>query len=222
MPVVDERGRLVGLITVDDVVDVLEEEATEDVQRMFGAGAEERLTSPWPFSFKKRVWWLEVNLATAFLAAAVVGIFEGTIQKIAILAAYMPIVAGMGGNASAQAMAVAIRGIARGEVDRAMLKRVMYREFIVGLLTGVVIGITTGLIAWAFHRDHKEGVMLAVVIGIALVVNHAIACVTGVAVPFVMKWLGFDPAQSATIFATTVTDVVGFFALLGLAYMWLV
>ena len=219
MPVVDDKGRLVGLITHDDVLDVIQEEATEDVQKMFGAGAEERLTSPWQFSFKKRVWWLLVNLGTAFAAAAVVGLFEETITRIAILAAYMPIVAGMGGNASAQAMAVAIRGIAMGEVDRRMLRRILYREAIVGLLTGVVIGLATAAIALMFNAEH--GVVFGVVVGVALVINHTMACVTGVFVPFVMKSLGFDPAQSATIFATTVTDIVGFFALLGLAWLFL-
>jgi magnesium transporter len=217
MPVIDARNRLIGLITIDDVVDVITEEATEDVQKMFGAGAEERLSSPWEFSFRKRVGWLEVNLATAFLAAAVVGFFEGTIAKMAILAAYMPIVAGMGGNAGAQAMAVAIRGIALGEWDRGALWRVMWREFLVGLLTGVVIGLTTAVIAWSFHHEH--GWTLGGVVCAALVINHVLACVSGAAIPFVMKSLGFDPAQSATIFATTVTDVCGFFVLLGLAYL---
>ncbi len=219
MPVVDERNRLVGLITVDDVVDVISEEATEDVQKMFGAGAEEKLTSPWQYSFKKRVWWLLVNLGTAFMAAFVVGMFEDTITRLSILAAYMPIVAGMGGNASAQAMAVAIRGIALGEVDRRLLKQILYREAIVGMLTGVVIGLVTGLIAYGFHHEH--GIVLGIVIAAALFVNHTLACVTGVGVPFIMKALGFDPAQSATIFATTVTDVVGFFVLLGLAWMFM-
>lgn len=219
MPVVDERGRLVGLITHDDVLEVLQEEAREDVQRMFGAGAEERLTSPWQFSFQKRVGWLLVNLATAFAAAAVVGMFEGTIARLAILAAYMPIVAGMGGNASAQAMAVAIRGIALGEVDRKLLGRILYREAIVGLLTGIVIGLVTAVIALLFNAN--QGVLFGVVVGVALIINHTLACVTGVFIPFVMKSLGFDPAQSATIFATTVTDIVGFFCLLGLAWMFL-
>lgn len=219
MPVVDERGRLAGLITHDDVLDVIQEEATEDVQRMFGAGAEERLTSPWQFSFKKRVGWLLVNLGTAFAAAAVVGMFEQTITRLAILAAYMPIVAGMGGNASAQAMAVAIRGIAMGEVDRKVLGKILYREAIVGLLTGFVIGIATAGIAMLFNAN--QGVTFGMVVGVALIINHTIACVTGVAVPFIMKSLGFDPAQSATIFATTVTDIVGFFCLLGLAWMFL-
>src|SRR3954466_4735668 len=129
MPVVDDKHRLVGLITFDDVQDVLEEEATEDVQKMFGAGAEERLNSPWFFSFRKRIGWLLVNLVTAFMAAAVVGMFEGMIAKIAVLAIYMPVIAGMGGNASAQAMAVAVRGLALGKIDRRLLIRVMYRQF---------------------------------------------------------------------------------------------
>src|SRR5687768_9999358 len=215
MPVVDERGRLVGLITVDDVVDVMEEEATEDVQKMFGAGAEERLSSPWQFTFKKRVWWLIVNLGTAFLAGAVVGQFEDMLQTLTALAIYMPIVAGMGGNASAQAMAVAVRGLAMGVVDRALLWHVMYRELLVGILTGVVVGIITAGVALIWQGDARLGM----VVGLALIVNHTLACTSGAGIPFVMKWLGFDPAQSATIFATTITDVVGFLALLGLAYL---
>jgi magnesium transporter len=219
MPVVDERNRLVGLVTVDDVVDVVEEEATEDVQKMFGAGAEERLTSPWVFSFQKRVWWLLVNLATAFMAAAVVGLFSDTIQKWVVLAFYMPIIAGMGGNASAQAMAVAVRGLALGQVDRALLGRVLVRQFLVGLLTGVVIGLVTGAIAAVFHHD--QGWSLALVVTLALIINHTLATVSGAAIPFIMNSMGFDPAQSATIFATTVTDVGGFFSLLGLASLLL-
>jgi magnesium transporter len=129
LPVVDARNRLIGLITVDDVVDVITEEATEDVQKMFGAGADERLLSPWQFSFKKRVWWLEVNLATAFLAAWVVSWFDDVIAAIPVLAAYQGIVSGMGGNAGAQALAVAIRGIALGESAPRLLLRVLYREF---------------------------------------------------------------------------------------------
>ena len=222
MPVVDEQNKLVGLITLDDVMDVLEEEATEDVQRMFGAGAEERLNSPWHFSFRKRVGWLLVNLGTAFLAAAVVSRFEGTIARLAILAAYMPIVAGMGGNASAQAMAVAVRGLAMGRVDSALLRHVIVSQFYVGLLTGVVVGVVTMVIAILFPGSDKtseQAMALGVVVGLALVINHALACVSGASIPFIMKKLGFDPAQSATIFATTITDIVGFLALLGLAQL---
>jgi magnesium transporter len=224
MPVIDERGRLVGLITHDDIVDVLEEEATEDVQRMFGAGAEERLSSPWHFSFRKRVFWLLVNLATAFLAAAVVGAFESTITSLAILAAYMPVVAGMGGNASAQAMAVTIRGLAVGKVDRKLLRHVIIREMWVGLATGIVVGIVTAAIAIVAHMGQlttRQHIGFGLVVGTALVINHTLACVSGAAIPFSMRRLGFDPAQSATIFATTITDVAGFFALLGLAKLFL-
>lgn len=221
VPVVDDHHRLLGIITVDDVVDVMEEEATEDVQRMFGAGAEERLLSPWTFSFRKRTVWLIVNLATAFLAGAVVSVFDSTINRLTVLAVYMPIVAGMGGNASAQAMSVAIRGLAVGKVDRAALRHVLVREFMVGVLTGVVIGIITAGVACLWQHSP----MLGLLVGAALIINHTLACTTGAGIPFVMKRLGFDPAQSATIFATTVTDVAGFFSLLGLAYLcmrWLV
>lgn len=215
LPVVDDDRRLLGIITVDDVVDVMEEEATEDVQRLFGAGPEERLSSPWSYSFKRRIVWLEVNLVTAFIAASVVGLFEATIAQIAILAMYMPIVAGMAGNASAQAMAVAIRGIAMGEVDRKLLARVLKRELIVGLLSGLCIGASAVVISMLFHYQH--GLMLGVLAGAALLVNHTLAAAWGAAVPIAMKRLGFDPAQSATIFTTTLTDMVGFFTLLGLA-----
>jgi magnesium transporter len=224
MPVVDEANKLVGLITLDDVMDVIEEETTEDVQRMFGAGAEERLNSTWHFSFRKRVWWLVINLGTAFLAAAVVGAFEDTITKLAILAAYMPVVAGMGGNASAQAMAVAVRGLAVGKVDRALMRHVLWSQFLVGVLTGVVIGSITLVIALIFRQEQTalgQNIALGVVVFSALVINHTLACTTGAAIPFVLKKLGFDPAQSATIFATTVTDICGFFALLGLAKLFL-
>ncbi len=220
VPVTDDRNRLLGLITVDDVVDVIQEEATEDVQRMVGAGAEERLTSPWHFSFRKRIWWLEVNLATAFAAAAVIALFQDVLQKVTILAAYQTIVSGMGGNAGAQAMSVAIRGIALGEVDFSLLRKILYREFIVGLLSGIIIGVTTAAIATISHYSH-HGFMLGLVIMLALIINHVLACISGVTIPFIMKRLGFDPAQSATIFATTVTDCCGFFATLGLAALFM-
>ena len=228
MPVVDAKHRLIGLITVDDVVDVMREEATEDVQKMFGAGAEERLTSTWQFSFKMRVWWLVVNLATAFMAGAMVGAFEETLSKLTLLAIYMPIIAGMGGNASAQAMAVTIRGLATGKVDRALLRHVIRREVLVGVMTGVVCGIITAVVAMLWHHSQagwQPSAALGLVVGLALILNHTLACASGASIPFIMKKLGFDPAQSATIFATTVTDVGGFFGLfmLAKAFMgWLV
>jgi magnesium transporter len=223
LPVTDERGRLLGIITADDVLDVLEEEATEDVLKMAGAGPEERLTSPWQYSFRKRIWWLEVNLATAYLAAAVVAMFDNVIAVVPILAAYQTIVSGMGGNASAQAMAVAIRGLALGEHTRRKLIWIVYREAIVGILSGVIIGVTTALVAVAHvgghymfgYHDHPY--VLGGVVCAALIVNHFLACTTGLLLPFVMKRCGFDPAQSSTIFATTITDCCGFFSTLGIA-----
>jgi magnesium transporter len=216
MPVIDERGRLMGIVTVDDVVDVMEREATEDMQKFFGAGAEERLSSPWHYSFKARTWWLIVNLATAFLAGWVVSLFDDIIAKLAVLAVYMPIVAGMGGNASAQAMAVAIRGLAVGESGKQIVQKVLAKEALVGLLTGVVCGLITAAVALLWQKNPALGAIVAA----ALIINHTLACFSGAGIPFIMKRLGYDPAQSATIFATTVTDVAGFFSLLGLAWLF--
>ncbi|HEY8749166.1 MAG TPA: magnesium transporter [Tepidisphaeraceae bacterium] len=218
MPVVDIRNRLIGIVTADDVADVLEEEATEDLQKMFGAGAEERLLSPWTFSFKKRFWWLEVNLGTAFLAAWVISRFDSVITALPIIAAWQSIVSGMGGNAGAQALAVSIRGIALGESAPKLIGQVLHREFLVGLMEGLSIGLT----CWFFavlgifgHASHP--VILGLIIFLALLFNHINACVTGVLIPFAMKRFGFDPAQSSTIFATTFTDCGGFFITLWLA-----
>jgi magnesium transporter len=225
MPVVDGRNRLVGLITIDDIVDVIQDEATEDVQKMFGAGAEERLNSPWHFSFRKRIWWLGVNLVTAFLAAKVISLFDDVINKFAILAAYQSIVTGMGGNAGAQALAVAIRGIALGESGPRLLWRLLRKEFIIGLLTGIVIGLSTWACAalGVFGHDKYQGhaMLIGATVFTALVLNHINASVTGVLIPFAMKRLGFDPAQSATIFATTFTDCGGFFLTLWLAQLFM-
>jgi magnesium transporter len=218
LPVVDAQSHLLGLITLDDVVDVIQEEATEDIQRMAGAGAEERLTSPWQLSFTKRIGWLQVNLATAFLAGAVVNVFGSTIGRFAVLAIYMPVVSGMGGNAAAQAMSVSIRGIAVGSAapsQKGLLTHILHREAIVGFLTGLVVGITTAIVAWLWQ--YKHGVALGLIVASALVITQTLACISGAGGGFLMRKLGFDPAQSATIFATTVTDVTGLASLLGLA-----
>jgi magnesium transporter len=215
LPVVDADQRLCGLITLDDVVDVIEEEATEDVQRMFGAGAEERLSSSWQFSFSRRIWWLQVNLATALAAALVVALFGRTISRLSVLAIFIPVVSSMGSNAGAQAMSVAIRGVTHGRTDRRLFRHVLIRETIVGLLSGIVCGITVAIVAmmWQFHH----GIILGIVVGASLLLTQSLACVSGAAIPFIMRRFGFDPAQSATIIATTITDVAGFASLLGLA-----
>jgi len=215
LPVVDDAGRLAGVVTADQVIDSIQREATEEVQQMFGAGAEESLSTPWHLSFRRRLPWLFVNLVLAALGASVVGFFEGTIGAWTVLAMYMPVVAGMGGNASAQAMAVAVRGIALGDADRVGLRRVVARELRVGAASGVVIGAAAAAVALALH--HAHGPLLGALVGASLLINHTAACAWGAAIPFLMKSLGFDPAQSATIFTTTLTDFLGFFTLLGLA-----
>jgi magnesium transporter len=215
LPVLDAAGALLGVVTVESVMDVMAEEATEDVQRIFGAGPDERLTSPWHVSVRMRLPWLLVNLVLAFVAASVIRLFEGTLAAWTVLAVYMPIVAGMGGNASAQAMAVAIRGIAVGEAHRVPLRAVITREFRVGLATGLVTAVIAGVVALLFHGAH--GGLLAALVALSLLTNHVVGPVWGASIPFVAAKLGFDPAQSATIFTTTLTDMLGFFTLLGLA-----
>jgi magnesium transporter len=217
LPVVDDENRLLGIITVDDVIDVIHEEATEDIQRMVGASGDERVDSPWLYSLRKRLPWLEVNLGTAFLAAAVVGVFEGIIARITALAVFLPVVAGQGGNTGAQALAVVIRALALGEVSGRAAWRVIRRELLLGLASGIVVGLTTSAVAYLWVRSP----MIGVVIGSAMVVNMTLATVAGAAIPLGLRALRLDPAQSSSIILTTVTDVVGFGAFLGLATLLL-
>jgi magnesium transporter len=221
IPVVDEKENLLGTIKLDDLVETAQEEATEDIQKMFGAGGDERVFSPLALSVRKRLPWLHVNLATAFLAAFVVSFFEDVIAKITILAVFLPVVAGQGGNAGAQSLAVVMRGLVLREVEPSRAGRVMLKEGLIGILNGVAIGIVTALVAWLWHRNPFFGL----VIGLAMIINMVAACVSGAALPFLMKSLGQDPAQSSNIVLTTITDVVGFLAFLGLAMLfqdWLV
>ncbi len=213
LPVVDHQGKLVGIVTVDDVIDVIQEEASEDFQRLVGAGADERVDSPFPYALRMRLPWLFVNLATAFAAAAVVGLFQSTIAKITLLAVYMPIVAGQGGNTGAQTMAVVIRGLALGEIPPGQGRRVILRELGLGLASGLAVGLATAVVAQV--TSGRPG--LGLVIGAAMVVNMALACVCGALIPLGLRRLGLDPAQASSIFLTTVTDIVGFAAFLGLA-----
>ena len=218
LPVVDEMRRLLGIVTADDAMQILEKQTTEDVQRLFGVSPDERLESSLRFSFTRRLPWLLVNLMLALSGAAVVAWFQSTIALLAVLAIYMPVIAGMGGNATAQAMAVTIRGMALGE--RPAVGRVVMREMRVGLVSGGVIGLLAALVAWALHMD--QGWVLGLIVWFAMLCNLTLGCIWGTAVPQLMRWLGFDPAQSATIFTTTVTDMLGFFLLLMLATLLLV
>lgn len=213
LPVVDRKGRLVGIVTVDDVIDVIHEEASEDFQRLVGAGADERTDSPFFYALRMRLPWLLVNLATAFAAAAVVGLFESTIAKLTLLAIYMPIVAGQGGNTGAQTLAVLIRGLSLGEVPVGQGRRVVLREFGLGVANGVAVGAITATIAQLVSG--RPG--LGVVIGVAMVLNMALACTFGALIPLGLRRAGLDPAQASSIFLTTITDIVGFGLFLGLA-----
>jgi magnesium transporter len=213
VPVVDMQNTLVGVVTVDDVLDVIQEQAEEDLLHLAGVDISERVTTPARESWRTRFPWLAVNLVTAFLAASVVRMFEGTIAKWTALAAFMPIVAGMGGNAGTQTLTVFVRALALGEVDWKSGLKPVYKELLVGLANGVAIGVITATIVGLWTDQWVlAGILLAAMAG-----NLVIAGVAGGVVPLVLEKLGFDPAVASSIFVTTFTDTGGFFLFLGLA-----
>ena len=213
LPVVSFEGRLRGIIRHDALVEAAQQEATEDLQTMVGAGREERALSPASLAVRQRLPWLQVNLATAFLAAAVVALFEDTIARFTALAVFLPVVAGQSGNTGAQALAVAMRGLTLREFRPRSWFRVARKEVLAGLINGVAVAIPTALAAWLW----SGGLGLPLVIGTAMVFSMAMAGLTGAVIPVVLTFLGKDPAQSASIVLTTVTDVLGFLSFLGLA-----
>ncbi|CAM5417940.1 magnesium transporter [Aquamicrobium terrae] len=213
--VVDENDRLVGVLTIDDVVDVIQEEAGEDLLRMGGVGDEELSDSILSAS-RSRVPWLLVNLFTAFLAASVIGLFDDTIQRIVALAVLMPIVAGMGGNAGSQTMTVTVRALATRDLDIYNAWRVIRREVGVGFINGVVFAVLIGAVAATWFQN----VNLGGIIGAAMIINMFAAALAGILIPLTLDRLKIDPAVASAVFVTTVTDVVGFFAFLGLATWW--
>lgn len=213
LPVVDFDGRLLGVIRNDALVSAAHEDAMEDVQAMFGAGRDEKALSPISFAISKRLPWLEINLATAFLAAAVVGLFEDTIARITALAIFLPVVAGQSGNTGSQALAVCMRGLALREIQTRHWLKVMRKEATVGFVNGCLVAITTALVAYIWMGSYG----LSVVIAVAMVASMIIAGMSGAVIPIILKALGQDPAQSSSIILTTVTDVVGFLSFLGLA-----
>jgi len=215
-PVVDSQQRILGIIKAEQLIQGIQEEVTEDLQRMFGAGADERTFSSLWFSLKKRLPWLHVNLATAFLAAAVVALFEGIIAQITVLAVFLPVVAGQGGNAGAQSLAVVMRGLVMREIPPDRVGRLVLKEGALGALNGALIGIVTALIAWLWHGNP----FLGLVIGLGMFVNLVCAGLSGASIPILMKSAGLDPAQSSSIILTTVTDVMGFFSFLGFAVLF--
>jgi len=215
-PVVDASNRLVGVVTVDDVVEVIQDEADFEIKALAGVG-DESLSDTVVEVAKPRFWWLFVNLFTALLASAVIGLFGATIEKMVALAVLMPIVASMGGNAGTQTMTVTVRALATRELTAANVARVVIRETAVGLLNGVAFAILMGLIAYFWFQSTPLGL----VIGAAMIINLLAAALAGIFIPLLLNRMKFDPAVSSTVFVTTVTDVVGFFAFLGLAAVWL-
>jgi magnesium transporter len=216
-PVVDENNILLGRITIDDVVDIIREQAEHQVLGAAGLDEDEDLFSPVLRATRRRLIWLSVNLATAFLAASVVGQFEGTIDQLVALAVLMPIVAGMGGNAGTQVLALMVRGLALGQVGASNVRILLWKELRVALLNGLALGVVLGLVVYLWFGNPG----LSLVIATALTCNLLLAASAGVLVPLTLKRLGFDPALASSIFLTTVTDVMGFFTFLGLASLLL-
>lgn len=213
IPVVDTQNRLVGVVTVDDVLDVIQEQAEEDLLHLAGVAASERVTTPARETWRTRFPWLAVNLVTAFIASSVVRLFEPTIEKWTALAAFMPVVAGMGGNAGTQTLTVFVRALALGELDFAGGLRAISKEVAVGLFNGLAIGAITAVIVGVWTGNWLlGGILMAAMCG-----NLLIAGVAGGLVPLILERFGFDPAVASSIFVTTFTDTGGFFLFLGLA-----
>jgi len=217
VPVVDEENKLVGVVTVDDVIDVIKDEATEDLLRLAGVSGDERISTPAGEALRKRLPWLAINLVTAFVAASVVAIFEGTIQQVTALAIFMPVVAGMGGNAATQTLTVVVRGLALGEVSWSSARKALAKEALIGIGNGLALGVIAAAIAWGMKSDP----VLGLVLGMAMVVNLFVAATAGTLIPLGMKALKVDPALGSSVFITTFTDVVGFASFLGLATVFL-
>ena len=217
IPVVDESNKLVGVITVDDVIDVIKDEATEDILRLAGVSADEHVfTSPLE-AWRKRLPWLGINLVTATLAALVVREFQATVEQVVALAAFMTVVASMGGNAATQTLTVIVRGIALGELTWSNSSRALGKEALVGLGNGLVLGIAGALVAWVIVGNPYFGLILA----LATLINMLVASVAATLIPIALRAINIDPALASSVFITTLTDVFGFFAFLGLATIFL-
>jgi magnesium transporter len=217
-PVVDENNRLLGRITIDDVVDVIRDLADRQVMAPAGLSEDEDIFAPVVRTSRKRAIWLGVNLVTAFIAASVVGLFEQTIAQVAILAVMMPIVAGMGGNAGTQTLTSVIRALALGIVSEANARRVLIKELMVGAFNGLVFALTVGLATILWHQNY----LVALAITLAMVINLVMAALAGVTIPILVRKIGVDPAVASGVILTTITDVVGFFSFLGLATIFLI
>lgn len=214
--VVDENKRLVGVLTVDDIVDVIHEEATEDIKLLGGVAGDEELSDNVLSTVRSRAPWLVVNLITAMLASFVISLFNATIEQMVALAALMPIVASMGGNAGTQTMTVTVRALATRDLDRGRVRRLILREVTGGFLNGCIFAVLIGAVTWLRYASPSLGI----VIGLAMIINMIAAGSAGILIPLALNKLKVDPAIASSVFVTTVTDVIGFFAFLGLAGLW--
>ena len=217
IPVVDHNGEILGIITVDDVMEIMKEEYTEDMFRLAGLDEEEKVAGTVIGAIKSRLPWLLVNLVTATLAAKTVSLFENTIAQIVALATFMPMVAGMGGNAGSQTLTLIIRGIAIGEINYENQAGILKKEIAIGIINGLCLGLVVGVLGYFWVGSLAFGF----VIGTAMLLNLIIATISGYLVPVLLKKVGIDPALASAVFVTTVTDVLGFFFFLGLATVML-
>ena len=216
LPVIEENGRLAGLIRAEDAVEVVQESATEDMFRIAGIG-EERVSGPLLDSIRSRFPWLVINLVTVFLAAAIIGLFESTIARVVALAAFLPVVAGQGGIGGTQTVTLVVRGLATGELPRQLAFRLLRREVTLGLIHGLALGAIIGGVGWAWQGNSMLGAVLA----LAMTGNMVVASIAGAGVPLFLQRLRMDPAVSAAVFVTTFTDVIGFVLFLGLAAIFI-
>lgn len=217
VPVVDDLGIMKGVVRIDDAIDVMEEEATEDILRMGGADATESVFTPTGRSVAKRLPWLYINLVTAILAAGIVGLFTKTISAVVTIVVFMPVVANMGGNAGTQTLAVTIRGLALGELTLRNTWSFVLKEAAVGVLKGLAVGFVTAAVAFLWDGN----IVLGLVIGLSLVINLFVGSLVGVMIPVTLRRMKLDPALASGVFVTTITDAVGFFSILGLATVFL-
>jgi magnesium transporter len=215
-PVVDSENHMIGIIKAERLLKGVQEDTAQDIQKMFGVSGDEKPFSSLFFSLKRRLLWLHINLVTAFMAAGVVAFFEDVIARITVLAVFLPVVAGQGGNAGAQSLAVVMRGIVMREIPKDRIVPLILKEGGLGAINGLIIGFVTAVVAWIWHGNPYLGI----VIGLGMFFNLIFAGLAGAAIPLTMKKLGIDPAQSSSIILTTVTDILGFFAFLGFAVLF--
>ena len=217
VPVINHKKMILGIITIDDIIDVIQEENTEDILKLGGVSEEEDIYSDFWFSVKQRLPWLVINLGTAFLASFVIGIFSGTVEKVVILSSVMTIISGMGGNAGTQALSVTIRALALGEVDLKDTLGIIWKTVLVGTINGALLGLLCGGILWAIYGNFYMGL----IVFLAMIGNLAIACMIGFLIPITLKAMKIDPAMASAVVLTTATDCFGFLIFLSLATVFL-